>query len=729
MKQILLAAACFGLLLGCSESNDKPAAISESNTATEQANMTTSNTASEPPRAQKIDHFMSIHGDKRNDEYYWLRDDTRQNKAVLDYLNAENEHTAAQLSHTTELQEQLFEEMTARLEPNVESIPVFDNGYWYWSKYEEGKDYPIYIRQKGSLDAPQELLLDENKRAEGHEFYSLAAMKISTNDQLMAIAEDTISRRQYKIRIMDLDSGEFYPEVIENTSGQIVWANDNKTLFYVRKHPTTLLPYQVFRHELGTSPDQDQLIYEEKDTTYYTGIFKTRSDNLIGIGVSSTMSSEYRFVSADKPSDAFEVFLPREADHSYSVDHIGDYFYVKSDYEALNERIWQVADDKFGTKDHWQELVGHRDDTLIQSFELFNGYMVVNERLNGVEKLRIRNYAGELLDEVGFNDAAYDVWFSNNPDPDSRVFRYGYSSMNTPDSVYEYHVDTKASELKKQDKVIGDFKPDQYKSERIMVDARDGQKIPVSIVYRKDRFKKDGTNALLNYAYGSYGSTIDPYFSISRLSLLDRGMVYAISHIRGSKMLGRAWYEDGKKFTKMNTFTDFNDATKALVKRGYGNSKKVYAVGGSAGGLLMGSVINMEPELYHGVIAAVPFVDVVTTMLDESIPLTTGEFDEWGNPKDKAYYDYMLAYSPYDQVKAQDYPHLLVTTGLHDSQVQYWEPAKWVAKLRDMKTDNNRLLLDTDMEVGHGGKSGRYKSYLDRAKQYAFLLDLANAEE
>ena len=729
MKQILLATACIGLLLGCSESSDKSEAISESNTATEQANMTTSNTVSEPPRAQKIDHFMSIHGDERNDEYYWLRDDTRQNKAVLDYLNAENEFTAAQLSHTTELQEQLFEEMTARLEPNVESIPVFDNGYWYWSKYEEGKDYPIYIRQKGSLNAPQEVLLDENKRAEGHEFYSLASMKISTNDQLMAIAEDIISRRQYKIRIMNLDTGKFYPEVIENTSGQIVWANDNKTLFYVRKHPTTLLPYQVFRHELGTSPDQDQLIYEEKDTTFYTGIFKTRSDNLIGIGVSSTMSSEYRFVSADKPSDAFDVFLPREADHSYSVDHIGDYFYVKSDYEALNERIWQVADDKVGTKDHWQELVGHRDDTLIQSFELFNDYMVVNERLNGVEKLRIRNYAGELLDEVGFNDAAYDVWFSNNPDPDSRVFRYGYSSMNTPDSVYEYHVDQKASELKKQDKVIGDFNPDQYKSERIMVDARDGQKIPVSIVYRKDRFKKDGTNALLNYAYGSYGSTVDPYFSISRLSLLDRGMVYAISHIRGSKMLGRAWYEDGKKLTKMNTFTDFNDATKALVKRGYGNSKKVYAVGGSAGGLLMGSVINMEPELYHGVIAAVPFVDVVTTMLDESIPLTTGEFDEWGNPKDKAYYDYMLAYSPYDQVKAQNYPHLLVTTGLHDSQVQYWEPAKWVAKLRDMKTDNNRLLLDTDMEVGHGGKSGRYKSYLDRAKQYAFLLDLANAEE
>ena len=729
MKQILLAAACFGLMLGCSESNDKHAAMSETNTAIEQAYMKTSNTASVPPKAQKIDHFMSIHGDKRNDEYYWLRDDTRQNKAVLDYLNAENEYTAVQLSHTKELQEQLFEEMTARLEPNVESIPVFDNGYWYWSKYEEGKDYPIYIRQKGSLDAPQEVLLDENKRAEGHEFYSLAAMEISTNDQLMAIAEDIISRRQYKIRIMNLDTGEFYPEVIENTSGQIVWANDNKTLFYVRKHPTTLLPYQVYRHELGTSQDQDQLIYEEKDTTFYTGIFKTRSDKLIGIGVSSTMSSEYSFVSADKPTGAFEVFLPRETDHSYLVDHIGDYFYVKSDYEALNERIWQVADDKVGTKDHWQELVGHREDTLIESFELFNGYMVVNERLNGVEKLRIRNYAGELLDEVGFNDAAYDVWFSNNPDPDSRVFRYGYSSMNTPDSVYEYHVDTKASELKKQDKVIGDFKPDQYKSERIMVDARDGQKIPVSIVYRKDRFKKDGTNALLNYAYGSYGSTIDPYFSISRLSLLDRGMVYAISHIRGSKMLGRAWYEDGKKLTKMNTFTDFNDATKALVKRGYGNSKKVYAVGGSAGGLLMGSVINMEPELYHGVIAAVPFVDVVTTMLDESIPLTTGEFDEWGNPKDKAYYDYMLAYSPYDQVKAQDYPHLLVTTGLHDSQVQYWEPAKWVAKLRDMKTDNNRLLLDTDMEVGHGGKSGRYKSYLDRAKQYAFLLDLANAEE
>jgi len=725
--KVVISVVLISAIIGCND--DTKLIVETESKQLEQGSTATRSDNTMPPKAKKVEHIISTHGYERNDQYYWLRDDTRESEPVLDYLNAENNYTEKRLSHTEGLQKKLFEEMTARLEPNVESVPVFDKGYWYWSKYEEGQDYPIYIRQKGSLEANEEVLLDENKRAEGHEYYQLADMNISQNQILMGISEDTISRRQYEIRFKNLETDEFFPEVIENTSGQIVWANDNKTIFYVRKHPTTLLPYQVYRHELGTSPEKDILVYEEQDTTFYTSIYKTRSEKYIGIEISSTMNSEYRFVSADTPTEPFTVFLTREKDHLFDVDHIGNHFYIQSDFEAMNERLLKVADSKIGTRDHWQEVLAHREDTLIQNFELFNDYMVVNERVNGLEKLRIRDYSGKLIEEVIFNDAAYNSDMGNNPDPASRVFRYEYSSMNTPSSVYDYDLDQGTSELKKQDKVIGDFHPDLYRSERIMIEARDGKKVPVSIVYRKDKFKQDGSNPLLNYAYGSYGSTVDPGFSISRLSLLDRGVVFTISHIRGSKMLGRQWYEDGKKLTKMNTFTDFNDATKALVKQDYGDAKLVYAMGGSAGGLLMGAIINMEPELYHGVIAAVPFVDVVTTMLDESIPLTTGEFDEWGNPKNKEYYDYMLSYSPYDQVKAQNYPNLLVTTGLHDSQVQYWEPAKWVAKLRDIKTDDNVLLLDTDMEVGHGGKSGRYKSYLDRAKQYAFILDLAGLKE
>ncbi|MFT5521939.1 MAG: oligopeptidase B, partial [Enterobacterales bacterium] len=694
--KVVISALLISAVIGCSDDSKQIAETEAETKQLEQDSMTQTSDKNMPPKAEKVEHLMSIHGHQRNDQYYWLRDDTRKSEQVINYLNAENDYTKDQLSHTEDLQKKLFEEMTARLEPNEESVPVFDKGYWYWSKFQEGQDYPIHIRQKGSLEAAEEVLLDQNKRAEGHEYYSLADMDISQNQKLMGISEDTVSRRRYDIRIKNLQTEEFFPEVIENTSGQIVWANDNKTLFYVRKHPTTLLPYQVYRHELGTSPEKDVLVYEEEDTTFYTSIYKTRSEKYIGIVISSTMNSEYRFVSATTPTDAFTMFLTREKDHLFDVEHIGNNFYIQSDFEAMNERLWKVEESKIGTKDHWQEVLAHREDTLIQNFELFNDYMVVNERVNGLEKLRIRDYTGKLIEEVIFNDAAYNAGIGNNPDPASRIIRYGYSSMNTPSSVYDYHLDKGTSELKKQDKVIGDFHPEQYQSERIMIEARDGKKVPVSIVYRKDKFKKDGTNPLLNYAYGSYGHTVDPGFSISRLSLLDRGVVFAISHIRGSKMLGRKWYEDGKKLTKMNTFTDFNDATKSLVKQGYANAKQVYAMGGSAGGMLMGGIINMQPELYHGVIAAVPFVDVVTTMLDESIPLTTGEFDEWGNPKNKEYFDYMLSYSPYDQVKAQNYPNLLVTTGLHDSQVQYWEPAKWVAKLRDMKTDGNVLLLDTD---------------------------------
>lgn len=682
-----------------------------------------------PPVAKKIEHIMSIHGFERNDPYYWLRDDKREKKDVLQYLNAENEYTEKKLAHTKEMQQKLYDEMTGRLEPNEESVPVFEKGYWYSSIYKEGKDYPIHIRQKENLTASHEVLIDENKRAEGYEYYRLAGAELSSDLNLLAISEDTVSRRLYEIRIKNLTTGEFYRDVLKNTSGQIVWANDNQTLFYVKKNATTLLPFQVYRHELGTSQQEDVLVYQEDDAEYYTTIYKTRSESYIVIGNYATDSTEIRVTAADKPKKDFKLFLARENEHAFEVEHIGNHFYVLSDFEAPNERIWKVAEDKIGSKQHWKELLTHRDDTLVQSFELFASHMVTSERVNGVEKLRIRDLDGKLLDEIKFNDAAYNVSFGDNPEPVSEQFRYRYSSLTTPNSTYDYDTTSKISQLKKQDKVIGDFRPDDYLSERIMIDARDGKKVPVSIVYRKDQFEKDGTNPLLNYAYGSYGATIDPSFSSARLSLLDRGFVFAISHIRGGKMLGRQWYEDGKKLNKINTFTDFNDSTKALIKQGYGDPKKVYALGGSAGGLLMGTIINLEPELYHGVIAAVPFVDVVTTMLDESIPLTTGEFNEWGNPKDKEYYEYMLAYSPYDQIKKQDYPHLLVTTGLHDSQVQYWEPAKWVAKLRDMKTDNNLLLLDTDMEVGHGGKSGRFKRYEDEAKRFAFLLDLASIKE
>jgi oligopeptidase B len=681
------------------------------------------------PIAKKVDHLMKNHGHERNDPYYWMRNDSREDTQVLAHLKAENDYTKSKLAHTEALQKVLFEEMTGRLEPNDESVPVFNKGYWSRAKFVQGKDYQISIRQKGSLDAPEEQLLDQNERAEGHEYYHLAALAISTDQNLMAISEDTVSRRNYDIRVKNLTSGEFYPEVIENTSGEVIWANDNKTLFYVRKDPVTLLPFEVYRHKLGTSTKDDVLVYQEQDNTFHTYIYKTRSHKYIGIGVSVTQCDEVRFVEADEPTGEFKVFLPREKDHEYSVDHIDDYFYISSDLDALNGKLLKVSDDKTGSKDHWQEIVAHREDTLLQDFDLFDNFIATNERTNGLEKLRLRDFDGNLIDEIEFNDAAYTVSLFSNPDSAAKVIRYYYSSLTTPSSVFDYDVQAKTSKLMKRDKVVGDFDPANYKSERVMVTAQDGKSIPVSLVYRKDKFTKNGTNPVLNYAYGSYGITIDPNFSIARLSLLDRGFVCAISHIRGGQMLGRQWYEDGKKLTKMNTFNDFIDTTKALVEMGYGDSKKVYAQGGSAGGLLMGSIINMAPQLFHGVLAAVPFVDVVTTMLDESIPLTTGEYDEWGNPNDKTYYDYILSYSPYDQVKAQDYPNLLVTTGLHDSQVQYWEPAKWVAKLREMKTDKNLLLLDTDMETGHGGKSGRYKAYLDCAKEYAFMLDLAGVDE
>lgn len=683
----------------------------------------------EAPIAKKVNHLMTIHGHQRNDPYYWLRDDKRENPDMLAYLNAENAYTKNKLAHTESLQQHLFKEMTSRLEPNKSSVPVFEKGYWYSSNYEEGKDYSISLRQKGSLTAPKEVLLDQNLRAQGHDFYQLSAHEISPDQTMLLIAEDTVSRRLYDIKIKKIASDSYYPETITNTSGNAVWANDNKTLFYVKKDTTTLLPYQVYRHTLGTDPKEDVLVYQENDNTFYTYIYKTRSKRFIAIGLTSTMNSETLLLNADQPEEKIKTILPREKDHKYTADHIGDYFYINSNDNALNGKIVRVHQNEIGTKENWQTIVAHKEDTLIQNLELYKNFIATNERINGLEKLRIRDYQGNLNQEIQFNDAAYSVNFTDNPDPNNQKVRYAYTSMTTPNSIFEYDPQTQKSTLLKQDKVLGDFDPENYQSERIFITARDGKNIPVSIVYHKKLFTGKATNPMLVYGYGSYGITIDPGFAISRLSLLDRGFVFAIAHIRGSKILGQQWYETGKKLTKENTFTDFIDVTKGLIAKRYADPKQVYARGGSAGGLLMGTVINMSPELYKGVVAGVPFVDIVTTMLDESIPLTTGEYDEWGNPNEKQYYDYMLSYSPYDQVSRQNYPNLLVTSGLHDSQVQYFEPAKWVAKLRAMKTDNNLLLLDMDMEAGHGGKSGRYKSYLDIAKQYSFILDLAGISE
>ena len=696
--------------------------------ANEESAMPTSDTITQPailpPVAAKHPHTLKKHGDVRVDNYYWLRDDERQKPEVLDYLKAENAYTEAMLKPTQPLREQLYQEMVARIPQQDESVPYVKNGYRYQTRYEPGKEYGIYSRTKvGEKEAS--LMLDSNQRAEGHEFYALGALEVSRNNRWLAVAEDLLSRRQYQIQFLDLESGNWAGDTLENTSGNLVWANDSKTVFYVRKHPKTLLPYQVYRHVLGTDPTKDQLVYEEKDDSFYVSLYATTSEDFIVIALSSTTSGEARLIDVNVPTQTPRLFLPRQVDHEYSLDHYRGRFYVRSNKDGKNFGLYET---KESPVDRWKAVIAPTPDVLLESYALFKEWLVLEERSQGLTRLRQVNWQSGEQKEIAFDDPAYVTWLAYNPEPDTSQLRYGYSSMTTPSSTYELDMDSDKRTLLKQQAVAG-FKADKYASERLWVTARDGVKVPVSLVYRKDLFKKDSPdlqrNALLVYGYGSYGASMDPDFSTARLSLLDRGFVYAIAHIRGGEELGRGWYEDGKLLKKQNSFHDFIDVTEALVAQGYGAKDQVYAMGGSAGGLLMGAVINQAPQLYRGVVAQVPFVDVVTTMLDESIPLTTGEYDEWGNPNQKRYYDYMKAYSPYDQIKAQAYPNLLVTTGLHDSQVQYWEPAKWVAKLRELKTDDNLLLLSTDMDAGHGGKSGRFKAYEDIALEFAFILDLA----
>lgn len=674
------------------------------------------------PIAKKIEKKLSIHNDVRVDNYFWLNQ--REDQEVLDYLNAENTYTESVLKHTETFQKSLFEEMKSRVKEDDQSVPYKLNGYWYITRYEIGKDYPIYTRKKDNLDAEEEILFDCNKMAKGYSYFKLGGISISPDNTLVSYSIDTVSRRQYTLFIKNLVTNEVFEDKIENTTGSSTWANDNKTLFYSKKDEVTLRSDKIYKHKLGQNSAEDTIVFHEEDDTFNTFVYKTKSKKYLVIGSSSTQTTEYRFLDANTPDGEFKIFQERERNLEYSIAHYQDNFYIITNKdEATNFKLQKVAETNTD-KANWEDVIPHRKDVLLEDIEIFKDYLIVNERENGLNQLRIISWDGKEDYYLDFESETYTADIGNNPDFDSNYLRYSFNSLTTPSSIIDYDLKTKTKTVKKEQQVLDDsFNKENYISQRIWATAKDGVKIPMSVVYKKGT-KLDGNSPLLQYAYGSYGATIDPYFSSIRLSLLDRGFIYVIAHIRGSEYLGRPWYEDGKLKSKLNTFTDFIDCSKFLIENKYTSSQHLYAMGGSAGGLLMGAIINMNPELYNGVIAAVPFVDVVTTMLDDSIPLTTGEYDEWGNPNEEDYYNYMKSYSPYDNVTPQAYPNMLVTTGLHDSQVQYWEPAKWVAKLRDCKLDKNILLLKTDMDAGHGGASGRFEALKEVALEYVFLFEL-----
>ncbi|WP_428225636.1 S9 family peptidase [Flavobacterium sp.] len=677
-----------------------------------------------PPVAKISPEKLEMHGDIRMDNYYWLND--RENQEVIDYLNAENSYYQQMTAHTKDFQTTLFEEMKARIKEDDASVPYLYNGYWYISRFEKGGDYPIYSRKKGSLEAPEEIMFNCNELAKGHAYFQLGGVSVSPNNKWATFGVDKISRRIYTIQIKNLETGEILSDTIENTMGGSVWANDNQTIFYTTKDPVTLRSDKVYRHKIGTDSKEDVLVFEEKDDTYSVFIYKEKSKKYIVIGSQSTMTTEYQYVLADTPEANFTIFQKRTRGLEYSISHFGDSFYVLTNKDKATNFKLMKTPETATTKENWVGVIPHREDVLLEDIEIFKDYLVVEERTNGLTKLRIMPWSGEGAYDLPFDSETYTAYTSTNVDFDTEILRYGYQSLKTPSSIIDFNMRTQEKEVKKEQEVLGgQFDKNNYEETRVWATARDGVKVPISMIYRKG-IQWDGTNPLLQYAYGSYGYSMDCTFSTTRLSLLDRGFVYAIAHIRGGEDLGRPWYEDGKLLKKKNTFSDFIDCSKFLIENKYTSEKHLYAEGGSAGGLLMGAVINMNPELYNGIISAVPFVDVVTTMLDDSIPLTTGEYDEWGNPNEKEYYDYMKSYSPYDNVEAKAYPNMLVTTGLHDSQVQYWEPAKWVAKLRASKTDTNVLFLDTNMDTGHGGASGRFEALKEIAKEFAFLLDLEN---
>ncbi len=674
------------------------------------------------PSAKKIAKQLIKHGDVRIDDYYWLND--RENPEVISYLQEENDYYEALTAHTNDLKESLFQEMRARIKEDDTSVPYKYNGYWYATRYELGKEYPIFTRRFGEEDAEEEIMFNCNIMAEGFDYFNLGGLAVSPNNELAAFSVDTVSRRQYTLQVKNLRSGEVYSDKIENTTGSAVWANDNKTLFYTKKDPVTLRSNNIYKHILGTSPEEDQLVFHEEDETFTTFVYKTKSREFIVIGSSSTLTSEYQILRADEPNGQFQLFSKRERGLEYSIAHYNNNFYILTNRDgATNFKLMTTPEDKTESK-NWVDFIPHREEVLLEDIEMFHDYYVLSERENGLNQLKIVRWDTGEGYYLPFDNETYTAYVGTNPDFDTEILRYGYNSLTTPSSVIDFNMRTKTKEVKKEQEVLGgNFHKENYISERVWATARDGKKIPISLVYHKDT-QLDGSSPLLQYAYGSYGHTIDPYFSSVRLSLLDRGFIYAIAHVRGGEYLGRKWYEEGRLLYKKNTFTDFIDCSKFLIEHKYTVAGHLYASGGSAGGLLMGAVINLSPEIYNGVIAAVPFVDVLTTMLDDTIPLTTGEYDEWGNPNEKEYYAYMKSYSPYDNVTAKKHPNILVVTGLHDSQVQYFEPAKWVAKLREYKKDDNLLLFNINMDAGHGGASGRFEALREVAKEYAFLLDL-----
>ncbi len=679
----------------------------------------------QPPVAEKKAKELIAHGDTRTDHYYWMNDFFKKgpdSTKIVDHLKAENAYYETMMAGTLAIQDQLYKEMKARIKEKDESVPVLRKGYYYYSRQVEGKDYFLYCRKKGSLDAKEEVLLDVNAMAEGHTYYSVSGFAVSPDNKLIAYGVDMVSRRQYTIYVKNLETGELLKDAIPQTEGDPVWANDNKTFFYTSKNPVTLLSEKIRRHTLGAVAANDPVVYEEKDPTNYISVGKTKSENFLLITSRATLSSEIFILNANEPNGQFISFQPRMKEVIYSIDHANGLFYILTNKDAKNFKVMTAKEN--GTLiNNWKELIAHNDKVLIQRFDLFKDYLAIAERKNGLTQVHIIQTRNNESHYLAFDESAYTASIGYNPEYESDILRFNYTSLTTPSTVYDYNMKSKEKKLMKQQEVVGSFKASDYTTERLYATAEDGTKIPLSIVYKKG-FKKDGNSPLLLYGYGSYGASMDASFSSVRLSLLDRGFAFAIAHIRGGQEMGRYWYEEGKMMKKKNTFTDFIDCAHFLIKEKYTSPSHLYASGGSAGGLLMGAVINLKPELWNGIISGVPFVDVVTTMSDPSIPLTTNEYDEWGNPENKEHYFYMKSYSPYDNIERKPYPNMLVTTGLHDSQVQYFEPAKWVAKLRELKTDKHVLLLHTDMEAGHGGASGRFKALKDRAREYAFLLAL-----
>ncbi len=675
-----------------------------------------------PPVAAVRPHLVESPNGNRTDDYYWLRDDTRENKEVIGYLEAENAYKAAMTAHTKALEDAVYEEIVGRIKQDDSTVPYRLRGYWYYTRFETGKEYPVYARKAGNLDAPEQVMLDGNAMAEGHGFFAIGASAIAPDNNLLAYAEDTVGRRQYSLQFRDLAGGRTLPDRIDNVDPSIAWTADSKSVLYLEKDPETLLARRVMRHVLGTDPATDTLVYEQDDDSFYTGVAMSKDEQYILIAAQSTVSTEWRYARAADPALAFRVFYPRERDLEYYIDHLDGRWIIRTNWQAPNFRLMEAKVGTEGDRANWHEIVPTRDDAFIHGFDVFKDFLAIEERSDAMRKIRIRPWSGGKDFYIASDEPAYTTSLGQNAEIDTHVVRYEYTSLTTPTTVYDYDIQTGERQLMKRTPVLGGYDPANYRTELVWAVAHDGAKVPVSLVYRAG-FRKDGSAPMLQYGYGSYGATMDPAFSVARVSLLDRGFVYALAHVRGGQEMGRSWYEQGRLLHKKNTFTDFIDVTRYLVKEGYADARRVSAMGGSAGGLLMGAVTNMAPADYRAIVAQVPFVDVVTTMLDESIPLTTNEFDEWGDPKKKEYYDYMLSYSPYDNVARQDYPAMLVTTGLWDSQVQYYEPAKWVAKLRTRKTDANPLLFRTSMEAGHGGKSGRFHRYRDIAEEYAFILD------